>query len=168
MKTWNLEIEVLPIALTLLFLFPMPAFSQQQGEVPDFYRLSAEEQEKFKDRLTQYLVYYRSKNWPGLYNMFSKKHPLTKEEFLEHIEKYGKHRLLDFTFDKVEWSGGLVNWDWQLDGCAKLKAGFGSKKWSGGIYASLENGNWVFSDVMFQFQSLHSRDPIPCKLDSRK
>jgi hypothetical protein len=57
------------------------------------------------------------------------------------------------------YSRRTIDGEYAIYGCAKVRDGWSKKKWQAVTYASLEDGEWYFSDLLFVFSEMHSRDP---------
>jgi hypothetical protein len=146
------------------------AFGQDAESLEIFESIPSNERSRLAERLKIFLDFYRTKQYSQLFDMFPKfhtQHPeITKEQFLAEIKKFGKSRIIDFTVENTI-PNESIDGDYAIWGCAKVKDGWSSKKRQATIYASIENGEWVLSDVYFSFQ-LEARDSMPCSPKKKK
>ncbi len=152
-------------AFVFFFLFCGQMCAQETAKQYGFKSIPAGDRERFQARLEIYLEYHRTKNWPKLFDMFPRihtQHPeITKASFLADIRKYGKDHVVAMSIQDTI-SNESIDGQYAIWGCAKVKNGWFTSKWQSTIYASLENNEWVFSDIKFSYQ-LEARDPLPCK-----
>ena len=89
-------------------------------------------------------------------------HPeLTKEEFSAAIRAQGKAHVVDFVPEYTT-ENPTIDGEYAIYGCAKVREGRSTKKWRAATYASLETGEWYFSDILFTFPGFHAGNPAPC------
>lgn len=154
------------LILFLIFLFIPVVYGQTDESLSVFAPVPANERSRLAARLKSFTEYRRERQWNKLFEMFPKTHTqhpeLNKEDFLADIRKHGKAHIVEFTPEYTT-ENPTIDGDYAIYGCAQIGKGWGKKMWQAVTYASLENGEWVFSDILFTFSSLHARDPAPCE-----
>ena len=153
------------ISVTILLLLLLPVSGQVADGLNVFDPVPANQRSHLNQRLTLLIEYQRTKQYAKLLEMLPKihtQHPeLTKEKFLAQIRMLGKAHIVDFVPEYTT-ENPTIDGEYEINGCAKVREGWGTKKWRAAIYASLEHGEWYFSDILFTFPSLHSKGPAAC------
>ncbi len=148
----------------LLFLF-LAAYGQAKDRLKVFNPVPADQRAHLAERLKLLIEYQRTKQYDKLFELFPKihtQHPeLTEEKFLADIRMQGKSHIVDFV-PEYSTENPTIDGEYAIYGCAKVREGWSTKKWQAATYASLENGEWYFSDILFTFSGLHARNPAPC------
>jgi hypothetical protein len=158
-------------AMKLLTSFPLLlvlllATYGQENDLSRFNPVPGNQRARLKERLKLLIEYQRTKQYDKLFEMLPTihtQHPeLTKEKFLADIRKQGKAHVVDFIpeYTRVNPTG---DGEFEINGCAKVHEGLSTKKWQAATYASLENGEWYFSDILFTFTTMHAREPAACR-----
>ncbi len=152
-------------SITILLLLLLAAYGQAGDSLKVFDPVPANQRARLAKRLKLLVEYQRTKQYEKLFGMLPKfhtQHPeLTKEEFLAAIRAQGKAHIVDF-IPEYATENLTIDGEYAIYGCAKVREGRSTKKWQAAIYASLENGEWYFSDILFTFPSLHARNPASC------
>jgi hypothetical protein len=152
-------------SVTILFLLFLAASGQTGDGLNVFVPVPANQRARLAGRLKLLVEYQRTKQYEKVFVMLPKvhtQHPeLTKEEFLATTRAQGKAHVVDF-IPEYTTENPTIDGEYAIYGCTKVREGRGMKKWQAAIYASLEDGEWYFSDILFTFPSLHSRNPATC------
>ena len=152
-------------SITILFLLLLAAYGQAGDGLKVFDPVPADQRERLAERLKLLVEYQRTKQYEKAFEILPKvhtQHPeLTKEEFLAAIRTQGKAHIVDFVPEYTT-ENPTIDGEYAIYGCAKVREGRGMKKWQAATYASLEDEEWYFSDILFTFPSLHARNPATC------
>ena len=158
------------ISVTILLLLFLPVSGQDTVGLKVFDPVPANQRAQLNERLKLLVEYHRTKQYAKLFEMLPKihtQHPeLTKAKFLAQIRMQGKAHVVDFVPEYTT-ENPTIDGEYEINGCAKVPEGWSKSKWQAAIYASLENGEWYFSDILFTFPSLHSKDPAACTSKKR-
>ena len=149
--------------ILLLLLLPVP------GQVADGLRVfdpvPVNQRSHLNERLKLFVDYHRTKRYAELFEMLPKvhtQHPeLTKEKFLAQIKMQRKAHVVGF-LPTYTIENRTIDGEYAINGCAKVREGVSGRRWQATVLASLENGEWYFSDILFTFSSLHASDPAAC------
>ena len=154
-----------PLSVTILLLLLIPVSGQVADGLTVFEPVPANRRAQLNERLKLLIEYPRTKQYDKLFEMFPKihtQHPeLTKEKFFAQIRMQGKAHVVDFVPEYTT-ENQTIDGEYAITGCAKVREGWSRHKWQATILASLEHGEWYFSDILFTFSSLHARNPAPC------
>ncbi len=152
-------------SITILFLLLLTVYGQVGDGLKVFEPVPANQRARLAERLKLLVEYQRTKQYEKVFGMLPKvhtQHPeLTKEEFLADIQRQGKAHIVDFVPEYTT-ENPTIDGEYAIYGCAKVRAGQGAKKWQAVTYASLEDWEWYFSDILFTFPSLHAKNPATC------
>ncbi len=152
-------------SIVILPLLLLAAYSQAQSSLEVFDPVPGSQRAHLAERLNLLVEYQRTKQYDNIFKMLPKvhtQHPeLTREKFLADIRMQRKAHIVDFVPAYTK-KNPTIDGEYAIYGCAKVREGWSKKKWQAATYASLENGEWYFSDLLFTFSSLHARNPAPC------
>jgi hypothetical protein len=152
-------------SLVFLLLLLPTALGQVEDKVKIFDPVPAAQRAQVANRLQLLVAYYRAKQYDRVFEMLPKSHTqhqeLTKEKFLADIRNQGQAHIVDF-IPEYTTENRTIDGEYGIYGCAKVREGLTTMKWQAATYASLESGEWYFSDILFVFSSMHARDPAPC------
>jgi hypothetical protein len=165
-----MKLTVLSLFLLLILSFVPFSYGQTAESLKVFEPIPSNQHVHLAERLKIFIEYRRTKQWELLFDMFPKTHTqhpeITKDEFLAEVKKFGKPRLINFipenTQNNITIDGEYIIW-----GCAEIREGLSKKKWLATLFASLENGEWFFSDISIVIQ-IDAREPEPCSSKKRK
>ena len=152
-------------SITILLILILAAHGQTGDSLKVFGPVPANQRARLAERLKLLVEYQRTKQYGKAFEMLPKvhtQHPeLTEEEFLAAIRTQGKAHIVDFVPEYTT-ENPTIDGEYAIYGCAEVREGRSTKKWKAATYASLEDGEWYFSDILFTFPSLHARNPAPC------
>jgi hypothetical protein len=158
-------------SVTISLVLLLAAYGQVADSLKVFDPVPANQRAHLAERLKRLVEYQRTKQYEKVFGMLPKvhtQHPeLTKEEFLATIRTQGKAHVVDF-IPEYTTENPTIDGEYAIYGCAKVREGRGTKKWQAATYASLEDGEWYFSDILFTFPSLHARNPSPCAMKKKR
>lgn len=141
-------------SIAILLLLLLAAYGQVEDSLKVFDPIPANERAHLAERLKLLVEYQRTKQYEKLFEMLPKvhtQHPeLSKEKFLADIRRNGKSHIVDFV-PKYIIENPTIDGEYVIYGCAKVREGWSTRRWQATIYASLENGEWYFSDILFVF-----------------
>jgi hypothetical protein len=152
-------------SITILLLLLLAAYGQVGQGLEIFDPVPANQRAHIAERLKSLVEYQRAKQYDKIFEMLPRvhtQHPdLKKEEFLASIRRQDKAHIIDF-IPEYTTENPTIDGEYAVYGCAKVREGWSTKKWRAATYASLEDGEWYFSDILFTFPSLHARNPASC------
>ena len=152
-------------SISIAFLLLLAAFGQVVDRPRVFDPIPVTQRVQLAERLKLLVECQRTKEYEKMFEMLSKvhtQHPeLTREQFLAAIRVQGRAHIVDFVPEYTT-ANSTIDGEYAIYGCAKVREVGGTKKWQAATYASLENGEWYFSDILFTFTSLHAKSPAPC------
>ena len=158
-------------SITILLLLLLEAYGQAGDSLKVFHPVPANQRAHLAERLKLLVEYQRTKQYDKLFELLPKvhtQHPeLTKEKFLADIRTQGKAHIIGF-IPEYTTENPTIDGEYAIYGCARVRDGWSTKKWQAATYASLENGEWYFSDILFTFPSLHARNPSPCAAKKKR
>jgi len=151
-------------SMTILLLLLLVTYGQVADSLKVFEPVPTNQRAHLNERLKLLIKYQRSKQYESVFEMLPKihtQHPeLTKEKFLTQIRMRKAH-VVDF-IPEYTTENQTIDGEYAISGCAKVRKGWRTNKWQAITYASLEDGEWYFSDILFTFSTLHARNPTPC------
>ena len=151
-------------SMTILLLLLLVTYGQVADSLKVFEPVPANQRAYLNERLKLLVKYQRSKQYENVFEMLPEihtQHPeLTKEKFLTQIRMRKAH-VVDF-IPEYTTENETIDGEYAISGCAKVRKGWRTNKWRAVTYASLEHGEWYFSDILFTFSTLHARNPTPC------
>jgi hypothetical protein len=151
-------------SITILLLLLLVTYGQVANSLRVFEPVPTNQRAHLNERLMLLIKYQRTKQYDKLFEMLPKihtQHPeMTKEKFLAQIRMRKAH-VVDF-IPEYTTENPTIDGEYAINGCAKVREGWRTNKWQAAIYASLEHGEWHFSDILFTFSTLHARDPTHC------
>ena len=159
------------ILATILLLLLLPVSGQVADGLKVFDPVPANQRSHLNERLKLFLEYQRTKQYAKLFEMLPKvhtQHPeVTKEKFLAQIKMQGKAHVVDF-LPEYTIENQTIDGEYAINGCAKVREGWSGHRWQATVLASLEQGEWYFSDILFTFSSLHARSPAACASNKKR
>jgi len=152
-------------SITILFMLLLAVYGQAGDGLKVFEPIPVNQHARLAERLKLLVEYQRTKQYEKAFGMLPKvhtQHPeITKEEFLAAIRMQGKAHIVDF-IPEYTTENPTIDGEYAIYGCAKVREDQSTKKWQAATYASLEDGEWYFSDILFTFPSLHAKNPATC------